>query len=205
VAGTEREIITLPIGRALVVDTLYLTSVAGYVPFERRTNKLVGHSHGVFSPRPFNMLRNQMHGLGQKTKDQAWPEKIFLRRNSGTRKVTNAAELEKLLVGRGYVIVEPEKLTFLQQTQLFSHAKIIVASSGAALANVIFASQSAKIFILIGKYPDTSYWYWQNMACASGKTISYVLGKINANDSNGIHAGFTVELGGLPQELGEWL
>jgi capsular polysaccharide biosynthesis protein len=138
VAGTEREIITLPIGRALVVDTLYLTSVAGYVPFGRRTNKLLGHSHGVFNPRPFDMLRNQMHGLGQNTKDQVWPEKIFLRRTSGTRKVTNAAELEKLMLVRGYVIVEPEKLTFVQQIELFKNAKEIVALTVAALSNADF-------------------------------------------------------------------
>ena len=204
VAGADREIITLSTGRALAVGELYLTSVAGYVPFERRTNKLSGHSHGVFSPRAFELIRNQITSFAEKLPEHAWPEKIYLRRNSGARKVTNAEELEELLVAQGYVIVEPEKLTFLQQTQLFSHAKVIVGSSGAALANILFAPPNVKAFILISKYPDTSYWYWQNIACASSKTVCYVFGEVTGGVS-GIHADFTVDLEGVLQEFGEEL
>jgi hypothetical protein len=47
--GTRR-IIMLPIGCAIVASELFLTSVAGYVPFERRNTRLSGHSHGVFQP-----------------------------------------------------------------------------------------------------------------------------------------------------------
>jgi capsular polysaccharide biosynthesis protein len=194
VAGASREIFTLPIGRALAVDELYLASMAGYVPFERRTNKLSGHSHGLFSPLAFDILRNHLNSTVQNTNEEAWPEKIFLRRVSGTRKVINATEVEKLLVTHGFVAVEPEKLTFSQQVQLFRNAKIIAGSSGAALANMIFAPQNAKILIFISKHPDTSYWYWQNIAAASGKTVSYVLGEINASDSNGIHTDYIVDL-----------
>lgn len=205
VAGEGREIITLPIGRALHVDEIYLTSVAGYVPFERRSNKLFGHSHGIFSPRAFELIRNQVALFAEKLPEVVWPEKIYLRRNSGGRKVTNTAELEELLVSHGYVIVEPEKLTFLQQVQLFSNSKSIVGSSGAAFANIVLAPHDVKIFILIGKYPDTSYWYWQNMACASGKTVSYVFGEINDSAYSGIHADFMIDLENLLQELGEEL
>ena len=194
VVGADREIITLPIGRALAVDELYLTSVAGYVPFERRTNKLSGHSHGMFSPLAFEILRNHLNAMVKKTDEEACPEKIFFRRVSRTRKVNNATEIEKLLVAKGYVIVEPEKLTFSQQVQLFSNAKTIVGSSGAALANMAFVPQNAKILILISKHPDTIYWYWQNMAAAFGRTVSYVFGKINASDSSGIHADYIVDL-----------
>ena len=104
----------------------------------------------------------------------------------------NASELEQVLINRGYVIVEPEKLTFLQQAMLFSKAKEIVGSSGAALANLIFAPSNAKVQILIGKYPNTSYWYWPNIACASGKKAHYVLGKV-LNIADGIHADFSVD------------
>jgi capsular polysaccharide biosynthesis protein len=196
VAGADREIITLPIGRALFVRELYLTSVAGYVPFERRTNKLLGNSHGMFSPQAFQILRNYLDAPGKKTDDEAWPEKIFLRRNSGTRKVANASVIEKLLVDQGYVIVEPEKLMFLQQVQLFSNAKTIVGSSGAGLANIIFCPPTTEISIFISKHPDTSYWYWQNIACVSGKTVSYVLGEIS-DCHLGIHADFMIDLDDL--------
>jgi capsular polysaccharide biosynthesis protein len=193
VAGSEREVVTLPIGRAIQVDALYLTSVAGYVPFDRRNKKLDGHSHGLFSPPAFELIRRQVASFVGKLPEQPWPEKIYLRRNSGVRKVTNATELEELLVAKGCVIVEPENLSFLQQAQLFTHAKVIIGSSGAALANIVFAPPNVKVFILIGKYPDTSYWYWQNIACASSKTVSYVFGEV-AGSASGIHADFTVDL-----------
>ena len=193
VAGTEREIITLPIGRALAVNKLYLTSVTGYVPFGRRTNKLSGHSHGLFSLRSFEMLRNHVSKLGGKTELEAWPEKIYLRRNSGARKVTNASEIEKLLFAKGYVIVEPEKLTFLQQIQLFNHAKEIVSPTGAALVNAIACKPGAQVAILLSKHKDMIYGYWSNLLSPFGIRVSYVLGSIIENHDRGIHGDFAVD------------
>jgi len=200
IAGTEREIITLPIGRAIAVDKLYVTSVSGYVPYERRSNKLSNHSHGLFSPYSFRMVIKAVSSHESIT-DIIWPKKIFLRRNSGGRKVINSTEVETLLVENGYVVIEPEKLSFVQQVQLFKNAKSIVGSSGAALANIVFASTYADITILIGEYPDTSYWYWQNMACASGKKINYILGDNAPDNGNGIHADFTINLTDLMSKI----
>ncbi len=192
VAGTEHEIITLPIGRALAVNKLYLTSVAGYVPFERRTNKLSGHSHGMFSPRAFEMLRKYLGALEQKTEKKAWPEKIFLRRISRIRKVTNAEELEKLLVAQGYAIVEPENLTFLRQIQLFSHANEIVSPTGGALSNAIVCKPGAQVAILMGKHKDMIYRYWNNLLSPFGIRVSYALGSIIENHDRGIHGDFAI-------------
>ena len=203
-AGPEREIVTLPIGSALHVAALYLTSVAGYVPFEPRNNKILGNSHGVFSPHAFDLIRTQASSYAGKLPQQAWPEKIYLRRNSGARKVTNAAELEELLINHGFVIVEPEKLTFLQQFLLFSHTKVVVGSSGAALANIMFSSSEAKIFILISKFQNTSYWYWQNIACASGKVVNYVFGDAVEGQTNGIHADFKIDVQNLKEALSQY-
>lgn len=191
-AGNEHEIIFLPVGRALSVDKLYLTSVAGYVPFERRSKEFADHSHGVFSPRAFELIRNQVATFVEKLSEKSLPKKIYLRRNSGARKVTNSAELEALLVTQGYVIVDPEKLNFLTQVQLFSNAKIIVGSSGAAIANMIFCPFNTEIYIFISKNPDTSYWYWQNMARTSGKDVKYFLGDVTEKSNMGIHNDFII-------------
>lgn len=194
VGGQGREIITLPVGRALNVETLYLTSATGYVPFERRNKKLTRHSHGLFSPLALECVRDRINFYSKKLPKLSWPEKIYLRRNSGIRKVTNEVEVEEFLVTRGYVIIEPEKLTFLQQVQLFSNAKVIIGSSGAALANIVFSSSEARIIIMISKYPETSYWYWQNIAAASGKAVHYLFGEVKLGDANGIHADFKIDI-----------
>ncbi len=120
--GTRR-IIMLPIGRAIVASELFLTSVAGYVPFERRNTRLSGHSHGVFSPVAFAEMRRSLVEAAQARPSPDWPKKIYLRRNSGVRKVLNSTEIERALVARGYAVIEPEKLSFIQQVQLFSRAE----------------------------------------------------------------------------------
>lgn len=202
VVGDDREVILLPTNRAAFVDTLYVTSVAGYVPFERRPTQLTGHSHGYFSPHAFQVLRASVQSCISQSANVCWPKKIFVRRNSEIRQLINQAQLEMHLVDRGFVIIEPEKLTFLQQVQIFSQATTVIGATGAALANIIFSPNNAKIFILIGQYHDTSYWYWQNIACASGNKIVYILGRMDSSQVASIHADFSVDIDDLLIELG---
>jgi capsular polysaccharide biosynthesis protein len=200
-AGQDREIIALPVGRALLVDRLYLTSPTGYVPFERRTNRLRGHSHGVFSRNAFETLRLRLNAATKNIPARDWPEKIYLRRNSKTRVIANAEDVEQMVITHGYTVVDPETLSFAQQVRLFMKAKAVVASSGAALANILFCPPDTRIYILIAKFPGTSYGYWQNMACASGKTVNYILGNIVKGQTRGIHADFRIDMDSLSMAL----
>jgi len=204
VGGQGRRIITLPIGRAIQVDQLYLTSVTGYVPFERRNNKLAGHSHGIFSPRAFELIRNQIASFAKKLPEQVWPEKIYVRRNSGIRKIANATELEEQLFVRGYVIVEPEKFTFLQQYQLFRNAKEVISPTGAALSNAIFCKPGTHLGILMAKHENMIYRYWLNMLAPLQINVSYVLGDIVENHDIGIHADSYVDTKNFFELLKSW-
>jgi hypothetical protein len=192
VTGADREIIALPSGKALAVDQLHVTSAAGYVPFGRRTSRLPDHSHGVFSPGALEKLRDQLSALGQETKDEAWPQKIYLRRASSTREIINAAEVEKLLVARGYVIVEPEKLTFLQQLQVFRNARAIVAPTGGSLCNAISCKRGTHVVVLMAKHKKMIYRYWCNLLTPIQVHVSYVLGNIKDYRGMGIHGNFLI-------------
>jgi capsular polysaccharide biosynthesis protein len=193
VVGPDREIIALPIGRALAVSQLYVTSVTGYVPFGRRASKRLGHSHGVFSSWALDKLRSQFSTVGQAVSREVAPQKIFLLRSSGTRKLTNATQIEELLANDGYELVEPENLTFSQQIFLFSNAKVIISSTGAALANVIASKPGTNVVVLMSKHEDMIYRYWNNMLSPLGVRVTYVLGTIVANRSLGIHGDFFVD------------
>ncbi len=193
VVGNEREIITLPIGRALAVGVLYFTSVTGYVPFGRRNKKLSGHSHGIFSPHALALVRKHMNAFHENAERETWPEKIFIRRKSAARKVTNAAELESLMVSRGYVIVEPEGLTFSQQVQLFSNANTIVAPTGAALASAVFCKPGTKVAILMAKHTDMIYRYWMEVFTPNEIKVSYLLCTIVGNQGLGLHGDYLVD------------
>ena len=194
VTAPGRTIITLPAGRALRVERLFVVSPTGYVPFERRTNKLSGHSHGVFSPHAFRVLRERVKAwMPEAEEGSSSPQNIYLRRNSGIRKVINGSEIERLLAERGFAVVEPEHLTFAQQVKLFANADMVVGGSGAALANLVFCPPDTLIVVLISKFPDIPYWYWQNIACANGNAVSYVLGRIAKDGYSGIHSNYSVD------------
>ena len=199
--GDGREVITLKTGGALAVSHLYVTSVAGYVPFERRTIGSTLNSHGIFSPSAFQMMQKKYVDFNA-LRGKKFPKKIFIRRNSNVRNLVNAVEVENLLIKYQFEIIEPEKLSFMQQVNIFSQAEIIVGVSGAALANIIFAPSGAKICIMIGKTENTSYWYWQNIACASGKkTITYILGDSKNVQRDGIHSCFQIDVETLEKEF----
>lgn len=204
VAGVGREIIILPVGRALVIDKLYLTSATGYVPFGQRTKKLVDHSHGLFSPYALEMLRNIFIPIQAEENVEFWPENIFLRRSSGTRKIVNSSEIEKLLVTQGYVIVEPEKLTFLQQIKLFKNARIIISPTGAGLSNAIFCKSGTQVAVLMSKHENMIYRYWCNMLTPIQVKVAYVLGNITENKDLGIHGDFLVEIEHVAELLKEF-
>lgn len=204
IAGPDREIVMLPVGRTIQVDVLYLTSVAGYVPYGRRNNKLDGHSHGIFNPHAFESVRRQVAFYTEKLPEYLGPEKIYLRRNSGVRKVTNTDQVEKLLTAQGYAIVDPEKLTFLQQVQLFSHAKVVIGSTGASLANAIFLSPGTYLAVFMAKHNDMIYRYWLNMLSPLQVNISYVLGNITQNNVLGIHADFFIDSKNIDDLIKSW-
>ncbi|MCW8886531.1 MAG: glycosyltransferase family 61 protein [Motiliproteus sp.] len=190
VIGENREVIMLPPDKTAFVKKLYINSVCGYVPFERRVKDIDGHSHGVFSPIALSLVKDCVLESINSLESVKWPDKIYIRRNSGVRRVSNHLEVEAVLADKGFAIVEPESMSFTEQAQMFSQAKVVIGSSGAALANMIFMPRGSKILILISESPDTSYWYWQNMACSTGNVVDYVLGF--AKDNLGIHSDFSI-------------
>lgn len=203
VIGNDREIITLPVGRAINVGMLYITSVTGYVPFERRNTKLAGHSHGLFSSSAFDLLRKELLSYNNALSPKDLPKKIYLRRKSRARNVTNSHEIEQLLIDNDYTIVESERLTFWQQFALFSNADEIVGPSGAALANLIFARPDARVVILMSKHKNMIYRYWLHMLAPLRVQVSYVLGIIVGSHVNGIHEDYIVETQHLSELLHE--
>ncbi len=200
VSDIARTFIALPIGRTLNVSELYVTSCAGYIPFQRRKNSLEGHSHGTFNSHALRFMCEKIAHSVPYANDASWPEKIYLKRTSKVRCLINNAEVEAYFKGLGYVIINPEELTFAQQFHLFRNAKKIIGPTGAAMANLIFAQPEADIFIIISKMPDMIYWYWQNMACATGKKIRYILGDTLNKKCESIHDDFSISLSDLRSE-----
>ncbi len=190
ITGTQRKIITLSVGQSLNVHRLFLVSSAGYVPFERRNKRSMDFAYGKFHPDAFQFMKQT---IADKTSVTEFFEKIYLRRNSGIRKILNSNEVEKYLADCGFKIIEPEKLSFIEQASVFFNAKIIIGGSGAALANTIFCQPDTKIIIFMPDAPKTNFCYWQNLACATGNKINYIFTDAKKK-REGIHSDYSVPL-----------
>lgn len=196
IVGSGREVIVLKAENPLYVDKLLVTSVTGYTPFDRRNKKNRNHSHGLFHPSSLSLICERLFFLDKNLPLQSHPKKIYLRRLSAYRKLVNEIEVEELLKEKGYLIIEPEKFTFFQQVLIFKNAEKIIGPSGSAWGNLIFVSPTAICHILIGKNDLVNYWYWQNIACSTGKVVSYILGDLLSPD-DGVHGDFQIDLNDL--------
>jgi capsular polysaccharide biosynthesis protein len=95
------------------------------------------------------------------------PEKIYLsRRGAGGRQLVNEAELQTALEARGFVSLQPEKLSVAEQAKLLSSARCVVAPHGAALTNLVFAPPGALLFELF--HPQHKNNCYVNLAAACG-------------------------------------
>lgn len=80
---------------------------------------------------------------------QSGARHIFIsRRDSPHRSMQNEAEVEEMLVARGFQSVTLSGLSLGQQAALFHGADTIVAAHGAGLSNVIFCRRGARVIEL---------------------------------------------------------
>lgn len=92
--------------------------------------------------------------------------RIFLARRTG-RNIGNADEIEAALANAGFEIVDPERLTFLEQVRLFREAHLIVGAMGAAFSNLIFCRPGTKVLALASPFTK-KYCLQSNLAQFSG-------------------------------------
>jgi hypothetical protein len=114
------------------------------------------------------------------------PEKIFLsRRGAGGRQIVNEPELQTALEARGFVSIEPGKLSVAEQAKLLGSAKLVVAPHGAALTNLVFAPPGALLLELF--HPQHKNRCYVNLATACGHRYASLDGRpINRSGSNAL-------------------
>ncbi len=192
IVGGNREIYTLRKNESLFVEALFLVSAAGYVPFGVKSRSYSTPSQGVFSPLGLTQMRKFFMEEIEKFPKRQWPSKIFLLRKSSARNLLNENKLMLGLLERGFTPIDTNELTFLEQVQLFSNAREIVAVTGSSLVNAIFAGSGAKISVIMSKHKDMIYKYWLNMLSPLGIHLTYLLGNISSKKYLGIHSDFVI-------------
>ncbi len=91
------------------------------------------------------------------------PRVLICRSPSNSRNITNRASIIDALKVLGFIAIQPDKLSFDEQTLLFAQAKIIVCEFGAALSNAHFCPPGTKIVEIIA---EGQYDPWSSHLCA---------------------------------------
>jgi capsular polysaccharide biosynthesis protein len=186
----RRKVYLLPMNKIVKIDKLYVTSVAGYIAYERRYKFIQPSSEGKFNAHAKRLLVSLLKPLDNKKQT---PEKIYLKRISGYRHLVNQNEIETLLIKHHFTIVDPAKLSFSEQVNYFSKAKVIIGPTGASFANLIFCNKKVNLAILVNNDENMIYKYWVNLASIMGIQVNYITGK-SKQFFGGIHRDFSVDL-----------
>ncbi|MCB2296785.1 glycosyltransferase family 61 protein [Clostridium tagluense] len=78
--------------------------------------------------------------------------KIYIsRKNMSNKRLINNTKVAELFAEYGFEIIFPENLSFQEQVKIFSQAKYIAGSTGAALTNILYCPSNATIITIIPK------------------------------------------------------
>jgi len=100
------------------------------------------------------------HVLMEKQIHMDLGEKIYIsRKKASRRKIDNEDELEPILSKYGFIIVQNEDYTFLQQVAIFSKAKYLISIHGSGLTNMIFMKENACILEFHKKKTNEKDWH----------------------------------------------
>lgn len=125
--------------------------------------------------------------------------KLFLQRASDVRRMVNAAEIEAALSERGFQTLRCDQLSFVEQIRAIREADVIVAQSGAHLANIVFARPGTRVIALYSDAPCTNYYLWDGIGCALDLQVTNVVGwRVGGSAGPGIatvHEDFTLPPG----------
>lgn len=131
----NKKILYIPSGKCAKVNYLIQPSMNTWMPINVKSRELFKISDNLLAKSGIENIRLRVSDfIRPQTK-----KKIFLTRiNTNTVRISNESDVIKWFHEEGFEIVYTENLDYLEQIELFSSAKCIVGSSGAALTNLLY-------------------------------------------------------------------
>lgn len=171
----KRELITLELGQAYHIKNLFYPSCLSHV-HNNYYHPVDFNNDIVISPDAIRYLRKNFLPFA---KNLALKNKYYIsRRNRGVgRRLLNDDEIETYLSEHDFTIIYPEQMSFVEQIQLFSQAKIIIGASGSAFANMIFSPPNCQIYILSANNEQVNFNLFSTLANVAQLQLNYVLGE----------------------------
>jgi capsular polysaccharide biosynthesis protein/Tfp pilus assembly protein PilF len=174
VDGGGRRLIVLEPGRARRVRRLVVPSQLAWLPNNLRDGLELRAEDSHISEEAIRFLRDRLLPSDARPSRPA-RRRIHLARPQ-SRRLLNASELDPVLAEFDIESVQPELLSLADQVRLFADADLIVAESGAALTNIVFAPPSARIVVLSAGHWDQTL--FSQIAAVIGQSMTYVAGTL---------------------------
>ncbi|WP_293062938.1 tetratricopeptide repeat protein [Okeania sp. SIO2B3] len=106
----------------------------------------------------------------------SYPERIYISRNKAKyRRVINEEKLIDLLSQYGFITIELETLSVVEQVALFANAKVIVSPHGSGLTNIMFCRPDTTVVELVS--PNYIKHYYWAIAQQLGLKCYYLVGE----------------------------
>lgn len=144
----DNPVIELQPGRALRCRELVVAAPTAFFAVH------LDDGHGVPPERQAPVSVESFRFIAQRVLSRLPPpartdRKIYLsRRKKRGRRPRNEADICAWLAARGFEIVSPEELAFVDQVRLFQEARVVVAPGGSSLMNAIFSAPGTEFFVL---------------------------------------------------------
>lgn len=150
--SSRRPIIPIRDGIRYKVKKLLVPSSLSFIPPDRKRGLMTPpRNWWAISPFALHFVRKKFISGDRKNALDSG-SRIYIHRKEGVyRKLMNEMEIEEIFKKYGFQSLDPAKISFREQINLFSSARIIAGPSGAGLVNMIFASDAANLLILSHK------------------------------------------------------
>ncbi|MDP0590135.1 MAG: glycosyltransferase family 61 protein [Candidatus Endonucleobacter bathymodioli] len=200
----RRKIIVVDSWAPVILTKVVHVSAPAYEPYrpDRIKKQEACNYINIFSPEVMKMLRDEAHRV-VKAESVVPYRRVYLDRGKAgnLRSITNREQVNGVLRDYKFETIEPAKLSISEQINVCREAECIIAPIGAALINMIFATEGCKVFALVGKYDYGNYYYYSNLAGVLGCEFYYVLGEPVTAGGQDMHFDYTVDIEGLRASL----
>jgi capsular polysaccharide biosynthesis protein len=187
IAGKNRKIIQIQQYEQIQVQKLFSISPTSYCPHDFRDffKAQASDFQFFFSHEAILGLRTHLRHRYKQYADGR-PRSVYLKRTLlwtyNKRCITNLDDIEDLLDQYQFETINVSGMSLAHQARIFMNAEVIVAPTGAALINMIFAAPGCRIIVMAARYTGATYDYFHILAQILGHHLIFVTGPQDAHE-----------------------
>lgn len=182
----NREIIFVDSWQPVEVSSLLYVEAPG---FERYLSEKVFVRDIIpffnkFDRNAFSLMRKNFFELIQVDLRKQSPVSVYVmrgRKSLNLRILLNEDEIIQYVKSKGFIIVDPEKMTIMEQLKIFSRANVIICPVGAALANMVFVPDDCAVLAFAPFHDGANVNYFGELSRSLDLNVTFLFGTIHSS------------------------